>query len=228
MHVTEGSNIVRTARSRRDFVAANTAVRPVPHCPEILLHLADEALPLWEKTEEELGQIGLPPPFWAFAWAGGQALARYLLDNPGVVAGRRVLDLGAGSGLVAIAAMKAGAAHALAADPDPWSAAAIGLNAELNGVAVDATTADLLDGPAPKADLLAVGDLFYEKPLAARVLGFLDRCRAAGAEILVGDPGRTYLPRGRLSHLATYEVPTPKALEDLEIKQTAVFALAPA
>ncbi len=223
--LAERSETVRSIDARRVFVKANTLVRPVPHCPEIRLHVADEALPLWEKTEEELGEIGLPPPFWAFAWAGGQALARYLLDHPETVAGRRVLDLGAGSGLVAVAAMAAGAEIAVAADPDPWAEAAIGLNAELNEVTVEATTQDVLDGPALPFDLVTVGDLFYERPLALRVLAFLDRSMAAGAEVLVGDPGRTYLPKERLGHLAQYEIATPRALEDMEIKKTSVWAL---
>lgn len=221
----ERSVSVRSLEARARFVAANTAVHPVPHCPEIRLHVADEALPLWEKTEEELGEMGLPPPFWAFAWAGGQALARHLIDEPGIARGRRVLDLGAGSGLVAIAAMMGGADKALAVDPDPWAEAAIPLNAALNGVAVEASTEDVLDGPALPFDLVTVGDLFYERPLAGRVLAFLDRQMAAGAEVIVGDPGRSYLPRHRLRHLAQYEVPTPRALEDMEIKKTSVWAL---
>ena len=146
----------RTPEGRRAFVAANTEILPVPHCPEIRLHVATEALPLWEKTEEELGEIGLPPPFWAFAWAGGQALARYLLDTPEAVRGKRVLDLGSGSGLVSIAAMVAGARSALAADPDRWAEAASGLNAELNGVAIETWTEDLLNGAVPPVDLVAV------------------------------------------------------------------------
>lgn len=211
---------------RVGFVHDNTIPRPVPLCPEIAIRVADEALPLWTKTEEELGEMGLPPPFWAFAWAGGQALARHVLDHPETVRGRPVLDLGAGSGLVAIAAMKAGAASAAAADPDTWAAAAIGLNAELNGVCVTAVAADLLDGPVGDYRTILVGDLFYEKPLAERVLGFLDRCREAGAIVLVGDPGRSYLPKERLEKLAEYGVPTTRALEDAEIKRTAVWRLA--
>jgi predicted nicotinamide N-methyase len=210
---------------RIDFIHDNTMARPVPLCPEISIFVADEALPLWEKTEEELGALGLPPPFWAFAWAGGQALARYVLDHSETVRGKRVLDLGAGSGLVAIAAMMAGAVRVTAADPDPWAAAAISLNADLNGVHVTATDADLLGGPPGDHDAILVGDLFYEKPLAERVLGFLDRCLIAGADVLVGDPGRSYLPKDRLEKLADYGVPTTRALEDAEIKKTAVWRL---
>lgn len=220
---------VRDTDDRAAFICDNTRPRPVPLCPEITVRVADEALPLWRKTEEELGEMGLPPPFWAFAWAGGQALARYVLDHPEAVRGRRVLDLGAGSGLVAIAAMRAGAASATAADPDRWAAAAIGLNAALNGVRVDVAAADLLDGPLDileaVPETVLVGDLFYEKPLAGRVLRFLDRCRDAGATVLIGDPGRSYLPRARLEKLAEHGVPTTRALEDAEIKRTAVWRL---
>ena len=156
---------------RAAFIRANTRLRPVPLVPEIVLHLADEAVPLWEKTEEELAEIGLPPPFWAFAWAGGQALARFLLDHPQTVAGNRVLDLGAGSGLVAIAAAKAGAAPVVAADIEAFSETAIGLNAQANGVHVETMIADLLDSaasPEPRYDVVLVGDLFYEQTTAQR------------------------------------------------------------
>lgn len=215
-------------QARRAFVLDNTTALPVPLCPEIVLHVADEALALWARTEAELDEIGLPAPFWAFAWAGGQALARHVLDHPALVAGRRVLDLGAGSGLVGIAAMLAGAAHVTASDPDPWAIAAIGINAAANGVTVTATAADLLDGDAAGFNVILVGDLFYEKPLAKRVLAFLDHAQAAGATALIGDPGRSYLPKDRLLRLAEYSVPTTRALEDSEIKLTAVWSLAPA
>lgn len=190
------------------------------------MRVADEALPLWEKTEEELDQLGLPVPFWAFAWAGGQALARYVLDNPDTVRGKRVLDLGSGSGLVAIAAMMAGAASVLASDPDPWAEVAIGLNAEANGVSVSVTTRDLLDMPMPDHDTVLVGDLFYEREVADRVLPFLKRAKAHGARILIGDPGRSYLPKDALEKLGEYGVPTTRELEDAEIKRTAVWRLA--
>jgi predicted nicotinamide N-methyase len=210
---------------RTEFVHDNTMPRPVALCPEITLRMADEALPLWTKTEEELGVLGLPPPFWAFAWAGGQALARHILDNPGFVSGRTVLDLGSGSGLVAIAAMKAGARSATAADPDPWAVAAIGLNAALNRVRVSACGDDLLESATSGFDTILAGDLFYEKPLAGRVLAYLVRAAGAGAEILIGDPGRSYLPSDRLVKLAEYGVPTTRALEDADIKRTAVWRL---
>ena len=207
------------------FVRANTRARPVPHAPEITLHVADEAVPLWTKTEEELEAIGLPPPFWAFAWAGGQGLARHLLDHPDLVAGRRVLDMGAGSGLVAVAAMRAGAAHVRACDIDPFALAAIGLNAAANGVAVEACGDDLIGSPHPAVDLVTVGDLFYERDLAERLLLWLDGFLARGVSVLVGDPGRSYLPRHRLEPLADYAVPVTRELEDAEVKRVTVFRL---
>jgi predicted nicotinamide N-methyase len=213
---------------RAPFIRANTRLRQVPLVPEISLHLADEAVPLWEKTEEELAEIGLPPPFWAFAWAGGQALARHLLDHRDMVAGARVLDLGAGSGLLAIAAARSGASPVVAADIDAFSESAIALNAAANAVHVKCVTADLLDTalvPAPRFDVILVGDLFYEQTTAARVLAFLDRQLAIGVRVLIGDPGRSYLPRQRLERLADYSVPVTRDLEDREIKRTAVFAL---
>jgi predicted nicotinamide N-methyase len=214
---------------RTAFIRANTRLRPVPLVPEISLYLADEAVPLWQKTEDELADIGLPPPFWAFAWAGGQALARYLLDNPASVAGSRVLDLGAGSGLVAIAAARAGAAPAVAADIEAFCESAIALNAEANGVHVETLIADLLDGaaaPAPRYDVILAGDLFYERTTAERALAFLTRQLEAGTRVLIGDPGRAYLPKQGLRELTTYSVPVTRELEDTDIKRTAVFALA--
>jgi predicted nicotinamide N-methyase len=221
---------MRSAADRAAFIRANTRLRPVPLAPEILLHLADEAVPLWQKTEEELAAISLPPPYWAFAWAGGQALARYVLDCADSVAGKRVLDLGAGSGLLAIAAAKAGAAPVVAADIEAFSEAAIMLNAEANGVHVETLIVDLLDGHVLQPlrhDVVLAGDLFYERDLAQRTRGFLSRCVAAGACVLVGDPGRAYLPREELVALATYSVPVTRDLEDNEIKRTTVFAFAP-
>jgi predicted nicotinamide N-methyase len=210
---------------RRGFILANTRLQRPPHTPEIALYLADEVTPIWRMTEEELGRIGLPPPFWAFAWAGGQALARYLLDHPGVVAGKRVLDFAAGSGLVGIAAMKAGAASALCADIDGFCAAAVALNAEANGVAVAFTDVDLLDAPAPPVDVLLAGDICYEQPLAGRVMAWLQAARVAGARVLIGDPGRSYFPKSGLVRLADYQVATTRELEDMEVKRTSVWAL---
>jgi predicted nicotinamide N-methyase len=209
----------------RDFILANTRLQRPPHTPEIALHLADEMTPIWRMTEEELGRIGLPPPFWAFAWAGGQALARYLMDHPHEVAGKRVLDFASGSGLVGIAAMKAGAAHVLCADIDGFSARAGALNAAANGVVLDITGQDLLDGPPPAVDLIAAGDICYEKPLAERVLAWLAQAHRQGTRVLIGDPGRSYFPRTGLIKLAEYQVPTTRELEDMEVKKTAVWAV---
>jgi len=211
---------------RRAFILANTRLQRPPHTPELELRLADEVTPIWRMTEEALEEIGLPPPFWAFAWAGGQALARYVLDAPGVVAGKRVVDFASGSGIVGIAAMQAGAARVLAADIDGFCGAALALNAEANGVAIDFTDADLLDTPPPAwAEVILAGDICYEKPLAERVMAWLGIARAAGATVLIGDPGRSYFPRQGLVKLAEYQVPTTRELEDLEVKKTAVWAL---
>ena len=215
---------------RKAFIRANTRLKPVPLVPEISLYVADEAVPIWQKTEQELDAMGLPPPYWAFAWAGGQALARHVLDHPDIVAGQRVLDLAAGSGLVAIAAALAGAAPVVAADIDAFTDPAIALNAAANDVYIEVITDDMLDRPASpqsRFDVILVGDLFYERDTAVRALAFLDRHAVTGTRVLVGDPGRTYLPRDRLTRLAEYAVPVTRELEDLEIKRTIVWALNP-
>lgn len=208
------------------FIRANTKLMPVALVPEIQLHLAEESLKIWRQTEEQLAKLNVAPPYWAFAWAGGQALARYLLDNPSLVAARRVLDVGAGAGLTAIAAMKAGATHALAADIDALALTAIGLNGAANAVAVETTLADLLASPPPACDLVLVGDLFYERALAERVVAFIQTARALGMDILVGDPRRSYFPKERFRQVAEYNVPVTRELEDAEIKRTAVWRLA--
>ncbi|HRK24279.1 MAG TPA: methyltransferase [Beijerinckiaceae bacterium] len=197
---------------------------PVPHAPELVLHLADEAIELWQKTEEELEALGLPPPFWAFAWAGGQALARYVLDHPEIVRGRRVLDFASGSGLCAIAAARAGAASVLAADIDPFALSAITLNSDANGVVLAATGEDVI-GQAGGWDVILAGDIFYEQDLAARVFDWLSACMRDGAQVLIGDPGRSYLPKEQLIELACYQVPVTRALEDAEIKKSCVWSL---
>ncbi|KFC71577.1 hypothetical protein FG93_02329 [Bosea sp. LC85] len=209
---------------RRGFILAQTRLLPVPHASEISLHVAEEATELWQKTEDELAVIGLPPPFWAFAWAGGQALARHLLDHPGIVRGKRVLDFASGSGLVAIAAAKAGAAHVQACDIDAFAAEAIVLNAEANGVSVTATLQDLI-GRDDGWELICAGDVCYERAMAESVVGWLSGLVARGAEVLIGDPGRSYLPRERLQELATYKVPVTRSLEDAEIKKSTVWRL---
>jgi predicted nicotinamide N-methyase len=210
---------------RAAFIRGNTSVMSPPLVPEVRLYLAHEAVPLWQKTEEQLGEMGLPPPFWAFAWAGGQALARYLLDDPSIVRGKTVVDIASGSGLVAIAAMKAGAAHVLAADIDGFSVAAMEINAGLNDVRLDITADDLLARSPPAAAVILVGDLFYEKELAGRCFDWLRRAEAQGTTVLIGDPGRSYLPREKLEKLAEYAVPVTRDLEDAEIKRSAVWRL---
>jgi predicted nicotinamide N-methyase len=218
--------IADTPQARTRFIAENTRLQRPPHTPEIQLHLADEITPIWRLTEEALEEIGLPPPFWAFAWAGGQALARYLLDHPEIVRGKRVLDFASGSGIVGVAAMLAGAAQATCADVDTFCGAALALNAEANGVALSYTNEDLLDAPPPAwAEVILAGDICYEKPLAERVMAWLQAGRAAGASVLIGDPGRTYFPKTGLTKLAEYEVPTTRELEDMAVKRTAVWAL---
>ncbi len=214
----------RAIADRKAFILAETRLRPVPHAPEIALHVADEATELWRRTEEELGEMGLPPPFWAFAWAGGQALARYVLDHPESVAGRRVLDFASGSGLVAIAAARAGAAAVEAAEIDAFAGEAILLNAAANGVAerIAVTLRDIL-GEDRGWDTVLAGDICYERSVAEAVTAWLKGLAARGATVLIGDPGRTYLPRGDLEEVATYQVPTTRELEDLEIKRSSVW-----
>ena len=207
------------------FVVRHTTVGVPPYLPEIRLHLAADAFALWERTEQAAGDGRVAdPPFWAFPWAGGQALARHLLDNPELVRGRRVLDVAAGSGIVAIVAAKCGAASVLANEIDPYAAAAITLNAAVNGVAVEVDLRDLLDEMI-EVDVVLAGDVFYSREMAARVLAFLRRGRAGGARVLVGDPGRAYLPREQLIEMASYQVPVVRALEDAEIKCATVWQL---
>jgi predicted nicotinamide N-methyase len=211
---------------RRAFIAENTRLQAPPHTPELVLHLADEITPIWRMTEEALAEIGLPPPFWAFAWAGGQALARYVLDNPQLVAGKRVLDFASGSGIVGVAAAKAGAASVLCADIDGFCAVAAELNAKANHVSLQTTDVDLLDAPPPPVEVILAGDICYEKPLAARVFAWLREAHGAGATVLIGDPGRSYFSADGLAKLAEYQVPTTRELEDLAVKRTAVWTLA--
>src|SRR5262249_26767307 len=177
-----------------DFVRRNTEVVAPPLVPEIALHLASEMTPIWQATEDTLARGAVPPPFWAFAWAGGQALARYLLDHPDTVADREVLDIGSGSRIVAIAAAKARASHVLAAEIDHIAAAAIALNAALNGVTVSIETRDLLDRAAAGWDVALAGDICYEEPMSSRAIILLRRIAARGRVALLGDPGRAYLP----------------------------------
>jgi len=206
-----------------DFIHTNATLLPPPLVPEISLYLATEVVPLWRKTEEELAEIGVPPPYWAFAWAGGQALARYVLDNPALVAGKSVLDIGSGSGLVGLAAKKAGAAQVLAADIDAFACAAIRLNAQVNHLDISVTQDDLI-GRAATWEVILVGDLFYERMLAERLLAWL---RPMTVTALLGDPGRSYFPRDGVEKLASYTVQTSRDLEDREIRETGVYRLEP-
>ena len=209
------------------FVGRNTAVGNPPLVPEIRLHLATEVTPIWQATEEGLARGGVPPPFWAFAWAGGQALARYLLDNPAVVAGREVLDIGSGSGIVAIAAAKTGASRVTAADIDPFAAAAIAINAKLNNVTIAIETRDLLDRAVAGWGIALAGDICYEEPMSSRAVALLRRIARRGRPALLGDPGRAYLPRSGLVELARYEVPTSRELEDREAREGVVWQVLP-
>jgi len=208
------------------FIRANTVLAPPPLLPFLRLHLATEITPIWQAAEAALAQAGVAPPFWAFAWAGGQALARYVTDRPELVAGRSVLDVGAGGGLIAIAAMRAGAARAVAADIDPVAAAAARLNAAANGVAIETLTGDII-GSDITADTVLVGDLCYERPLAERLTAWLRGLAAAGATVLVGDPGRAYLPHDGMVKLARYTVPTSLELEDRTERDTSIWRLEP-
>ena len=205
------------------FVKRQTRRAAPPLVPEILLHLTDEAMDLWQATEADLGRTGLPPPFWAFAWAGGQALARHVLDHPEIVRGARVLDFAAGSGIVAIAAGLAGARQVVAAEIDPYARAAILINATDNGVTIEAPDIDYLDRGAHGFDVVLAGDVFYERPMAARVEPFLRAAQDAGAAVLFGDPGRAYLPVAGIEPLAVYDVPVPRAIEDRDIRTTRIW-----
>jgi predicted nicotinamide N-methyase len=211
----------------KTFVRRNTAILAPPLVPEIRLHLVSEITPIWQATEETLARVALPPPFWAFAWAGGQALARFLLDNSGLVSGRGVLDFGAGSGLVAIAAAKAGAQPVLAAEIDLFAAAAIAANAALNDAAVEAETADLVGTADPRWSIVTAGDVCYERAMADRIVPWLRVLAGRGALVLIGDPGRAYLPASGLRERARYLVPTSRELEDRDCRDTVVWEVLP-
>jgi predicted nicotinamide N-methyase len=210
------------------IILTSTRLSSVPLVPEVQIHQASEPIGLWEDTEHAIGRGCLDPPFWAFAWAGGRALARYLLDHPTVACGRRVIDVASGSGLVAIAAAKAGAAAVTAYDIDPLAAAAIAVNARANKVAVASVCADVFSDDGPRVadgDLVLVADAFYERDLADKVTSFLEHAHGCGAAILAGDFGRTYLPRDRLAALATYDVPGLLVLEGSDVKRTTIWTL---
>lgn len=205
------------------FIRANTALGKAPLVPEIELHLANEMTPLWHATESTLETKGLQPPYWAFAWPGGQALARYLLDNPETVRGQTVFVFAAGSGIDAIAACKAGAADVIACDIDPLAQAAIALNAQCNGVDLEITGKDPLAGKGPRVDVIIAGDVYYEAEMGDRTTAWLRRCVLAGTDVLLADPGRGYMPADGVDELATYAVPTSLELEDREVRQTTIY-----
>jgi predicted nicotinamide N-methyase len=206
------------------FIRRETAIAAPPLVPEIRLHLATEITPIWQATETTLLREGLPPPYWAFAWPGGQALARTILDDPAIVRAKRVLDFAAGSGLVAIACAKAGARSVLAAEIDKFAAAAIALNAALNEATVTVTLDDLVDKTGPW-DLVLAGDVCYERPMAERVTAWLRRLVADGVEVMIGDPGRSYLPKSGLVEVARHRVPTSLELEDRTERETVIWRL---
>jgi predicted nicotinamide N-methyase len=219
------------AENRLSFVRTNTILRAPPIVPEIELRLAGEVMTLWNETEAlsaalASGVAHLPPPYWAFAWPGGQAIARYILDHPQIVAEKSVLDFGAGSGLVAIAAAKAGATPVIAAEIDPLALAAMELNAAANGVFIEPVENDII-GINGRWAAICAGDMCYERPLAERLLAWLRSLAATGACVLLGDPGRKYFPQSGVERLATYQVPTPRDLEDREMRETSVYLLQP-
>ncbi len=216
------------AASHRAFVLRQTHLRPVPGLEEVRLHLADEVLPLWRAVQVEMDDPDAPLPYWAFAWAGGLAISRYLSEHPKAVAGRRVFDLAAGSGLCGLAAMHAGALSATGADIDAFAAAAMELNARANGRRLSIICRDVLDDAPPDADVILAGDCWYEANLAGRVLPWLRRARDRGIEVLIGDPGRRYLPTSELVELTWYDVRSTTELEDMERKRAWVYAMAPA
>ena len=207
------------------FVTAHTELRSPPLVPELALHLAREADALWQRSEEQLAELGLPAPFWAFAWAGGQALARYVLDNPGEVAGQRVLDFAAGSGLVGLAAARVGAGQVLCADIDPIALTAIRCNAAANELAVEVTTDDLVGRDDTRFHLYLVGDGCYEEPLATEVMDWLRTRAGQGATVLIGDPGRATLPRAGLERIARYRLREHGPLEDFAVRNTSVWRI---
>jgi predicted nicotinamide N-methyase len=196
-----------------------------PAVPELELHLADDMEQTWSGLQRELDDATLPPPFWAFAWLGGQAVARYVLDTPSEVAGRRVLDLATGSGLCALAAARRGAARVEGVDVDPVAVAAARLNAERNGVEVVFTCGDLLDGPPPDVDVVLAGDVFYDAAMAERVQPWLLEAHRHGSRVLLGDPGRHYLPRALLVELASYDLDTTRDLEGVLVRTTRVYTV---
>ncbi len=208
------------------FIAQNSRIETPRLVPELRLHLASELLPIWQASEAWMQREGLPPPFWAFAWAGGQALARYLLDNPDLVRGQAVLDFAAGSGLQGFAAKLAGAARVEAVEIDPFACAAIAMNAALNDLEIEVREEDLISRDEGWPVVLA-GDVCYERPMAEAVMNWLRALSARGALVLMGDPSRTYLPREGLEKLAHYAVPTTREIEDSDLRNAGVWRVLP-
>ena len=217
----------RAETDRRDLVLARTRPARPAVVPELQLHLADDMDAAWSALQAELDDDQLPPPFWAFAWLGGQAVARHVLDHPGEVAGLRVLDLATGSGLCALAARAAGAGAVTAVDVDPVAVVAARLNGELNALQVDVVLGDVLRDAPPPVDVVLAGDVFYDAEMAARVQPWLLDAHRRGTRVLVGDPGRHYLPRALLAELASCDVPTTRELEGVEVKTARVFTFRP-
>ena len=214
------------AASARAFVLRHTRLRPVPGLETIRLHLADEVLPLWHAVQVETADPEAALPYWAFAWGGGLAIASYLRDHPEAAAGRRIFDLASGSGLCAVAALRAGASEATGVDIDPFAVAAMTLNARANKGRITALRRDVLDDEPPdEIDLVLAGDCWYEARLAERALPWLVRARERGIKVLIGDPGRRYLPAAELSELARYDVRTTTELEDLDHKEGRVYTI---
>ncbi len=205
------------------FIRDHTVLTQTPLVPEVSLYVASEMLPIWQMTEDEMHKVGLPPPFWAFAWAGGQALARYVLDNPELVAGKRVLDFGAGSGLAGIAAMLAGAASVSAAEIDAIALIAIDLNARANAVAISCLEGDIVGEVSTAWDVVLAADVCYEGPASLRIVAWLDDLARAGVLVLMGDPGRTYFPKSGHEKLISYAVKTTTELEDTDLRNTSVW-----
>lgn len=207
------------------FILAHTAVTSPPACPELRLHLATEITPLWQATEDFFERHNVPPPYWAFPWVGGQALARHILDHPELVAGKSVLDFASGSGLVGIAAKLAGARSVLATDIDKVALFAIALNAETNGVVIEASDRDVLDSDDCPWDLIVAGDVCYEKPMAEKVFAWLRRCSAGGAKALMADPGRAYLPKTGLMRVSEMTVACSLELEDKTSRDVSIYQI---
>lgn len=205
------------------FILDHTVLTQTPLVPEISLYVASEMLPIWQMTEDEMRTVGLPPPFWAFAWAGGQALARYILDNPELVAGKRVLDFGAGSGLAGIAAALAGAAQVSAAEIDPIAIIAMDLNARANAVTLIALEGDIVGAAGADWDVVLAADVCYEGPASKRIVAWLDDLARTGVTVLMGDPGRTYFPKSGHEKLISYAVKTTTELEDTDLRNTSVW-----